>query len=248
MKTLVLQADASLSTGLKSMLKPFSVLEPVMENAPPFEALSYLAESSCDLVLLALDNSPESDALVAALASINSLPPLLVFVSHAELAIKAFDLGAFDCVIYPPKPERLFKAIQRLKALEKAKEYAHNQVISLPQNTRQGSGAVIYVKSDYKQVRLEVDKISFIQALKDYVKIFMVDQAKPVITQMNLKQMEERLPMSRFSRIHRSYIVAHHHISSVSRTAVYIGDSELPVGEYFRQAFFKAMEAEGSTY
>ncbi len=248
MKTLVLHADASLSPGLKSMLKPFSVLEPIMEVAEPYEALNYLAESPCDLVLLALDASPESDALVSALATIHSLPPLLVFVSQADLAIKAFDLGAFDCMIYPPKPERLFKAIQRFKALDKTKEQANNRIFELPQTTKQSSGGVIYVKSDYKQVRLEVDKISFVQALKDYVKIFIADQAKPVITQMNLKQMEERLPMSRFSRIHRSYIVSHQHISSVSRTAVFIGDSELPVGEYFRQAFFKTMEAEGSTY
>lgn len=246
MKTLVLHSDASVSLSLKALVKPFSVLEPVKELAEPFEALNWLSDAECDLILLGLDKSAGSEALYSALSSMQSLPPLLVFVSQPDLALKAYDLGAFDCLLFPPKPERLFKAIQRLKALEKIKFTLSEKLQEASQPMLQSSGGVLFVKSDYRQIRIEVDQIAFIQALKDYVKIYLSNQAKPIITQMNLKQMEERLPINRFSRIHRSYIVAHKHISSVSRTAVFIGKEELPVGEYFRQAFFKAMEVEGS--
>jgi two-component system, LytTR family, response regulator LytT len=73
--------------------------------------------------------------------------------------------------------------------------------------------------------------------LKDYVKLHLESPAKDVLSLTSLKTLEERLPTSRFMRVHRSYIVALDKISSISKTSLHIGTTEIPVGEQYREAF-----------
>ena len=78
--------------------------------------------------------------------------------------------------------------------------------------------------------------ILWIEGLKDYIKIHLQQNPKPVITRLSMKSMEEQLPASGFLRIHKSFIVAKHHISAVRKNSVFIGQMELPVGDNYREA------------
>ena len=75
----------------------------------------------------------------------------------------------------------------------------------------------IFVKSDYKLVQVELKKIMYIEGLKDYIKIYTEDDAKPILSLMSMKAMEELLPSSRFIRVHRSFIVQKDKIRVIDR-------------------------------
>ena len=99
----------------------------------------------------------------------------------------------------------------------------------------------MFVKSDYKLIRIDFDSILYIESFKDYVKIHLAFPAEPVITLSRLKAIEDKLPPSKFLRIHRSFIVAIHKIDSISRNTVQIGKVTLSVGELYRDAFKELM-------
>lgn len=99
------------------------------------------------------------------------------------------------------------------------------------------SGSSIFVKSDYKLQRIDLDDITYIEGLKDYVRIHLASQTRPVTSLMSLKSMEDTLPPSRFMRVHRSFIVNKDSIRTVERGRIIYGKEAVPVGDNYKQAF-----------
>ncbi|TDE10480.1 LytR/AlgR family response regulator transcription factor [Dyadobacter psychrotolerans] len=95
----------------------------------------------------------------------------------------------------------------------------------------------LFVKSDYKLVRIDFDTILYIESLKDYVKIHLAAPASPVVSLSSLKAIEEKLPASKFLRIHRSFVVNISKVDSISKNAVHISAMDISVGELYRDAF-----------
>lgn len=100
----------------------------------------------------------------------------------------------------------------------------------------------LYVKSDYKTVRIDLREITYIESLKDYVIIHLTGDAKPVKTLMSLKSIEDRLPVDRFLRIHRSFVVSMAQVHAIGKNTVHIGDQEISVGDQYREAFQRLVD------
>ena len=99
------------------------------------------------------------------------------------------------------------------------------------------SGGSIFVKSDYKLQRIDLDDITYIEGHKDYVRIHLASQTRPVTSLMSLKTMEDTLPPSRFMRVHRSFIVNKDSIRTVERGRIIYSKEAVPVGDNYKQAF-----------
>ena len=95
----------------------------------------------------------------------------------------------------------------------------------------------IYVKSDYKLVQIELKKILYIEGLKDYIKIYLEDSPKPILSLMSMKSMEELLPANRFMRVHRSYIVQKEKIRIIDRGRIVFDKTYIPISDSYKQAF-----------
>lgn len=95
----------------------------------------------------------------------------------------------------------------------------------------------IFVKSDYKLVQIELKKILYVEGLKDYVKIYTEDTARPILSLMSMKSMEELLPTSRFMRVHRSYIVQKEKIRVIDRGRIVFDKTYIPVSDSYKQVF-----------
>ena len=95
----------------------------------------------------------------------------------------------------------------------------------------------IFVKSEYKLLQIDLDKIKYIEGLKDYVKIYTEDSPHPILSLMNMKAMEQLLPSSRFIRVHRSFIVQKSKIREIDRNRIVFGDVYIPIGDSYKQAF-----------
>ena len=99
----------------------------------------------------------------------------------------------------------------------------------------------IFVKTEYRLQQIELDKITYIEGLKDYVKIHLNDGTQPVLSLMRLKNLEESLPSDRFVRVHKSYIVQLSQIEAIERSHIIIGAERIPIGESYQSALFSIL-------
>lgn len=92
----------------------------------------------------------------------------------------------------------------------------------------------IFIKTEYKQVQIELRKILYIEGLKDYVKIFIEDEPHPILSLMSMKSLEEMLPTSRFIRVHRSFIVQPEKIKVIERNRIVFGKEHIPISDNYK--------------
>lgn len=100
----------------------------------------------------------------------------------------------------------------------------------------------VFIKSEYKIIKVRFDEILFCEGMKDYTQIYMNGRPQPVLTLQNLKNFSSRLPESDFVRVHRSYVVSLNHIETISRNEIAIGKKVVPIGNSYRNDFFKIIE------
>jgi DNA-binding LytR/AlgR family response regulator len=155
-------------------------------------------------------------------------PPLVIFTTAFEkYALEGFELNVIDYLLKPIPFERFQKAATR----------AYDQFALEQGATEKPVDGFLFVHSEYKEIKIFFDDILYIEGLKDYVKIFLKSQARPVLTRLNLKGIESKLPAEMFSRIHNSFIVSHSKIISFQKSQVFVGQTAIPIGEKFADEF-----------
>ena len=215
---------------------PFLSLVKSCQDA--FEAMKVLADEEIDLIFVDI-NMPDLNGLDF-IRSLISRPMVVFTTAYSEYAVDGFKLDAVDYLLKP------FEFQDLLKAADKArKQYEYRLLEQQGElgNSSQIKGDSLFVKSDYKVVRIDVKNIRYIEGMSEYVRIFIEGEDKPVITLASLQKMEERLP-TYFMRVHRSYIVALDKIRSVDRNnCVYIGKEIIHVTDAYKEAFNAYLKA-----
>ena len=215
---------------------PFLSLVKSCQDA--FEAMKVLADEEIDLIFVDI-NMPDLNGLDF-IRSLISRPMVIFTTAYSEYAVDGFKLDAVDYLLKP------FEFQDLLKAADKArKQYEYRMLEQQGElgNSSQIKGDSLFVKSDYKVVRIDVKNIRYIEGMSEYVRIFIEGEDKPVITLTSLQKMEERLP-TYFMRVHRSYIVALDKIRSVDRNnCVYIGKEIIHVTDAYKEAFNAYLKA-----
>jgi DNA-binding LytR/AlgR family response regulator len=100
----------------------------------------------------------------------------------------------------------------------------------------------LFIKSEYKLIKISLADVLFMSGLRDYTQIYMKGKASPLTTLQNLKEFENKLPEDNFIRVHRSYIIALNHVDSISRNEISIGHYTIPIGNAYKQAFDEMVE------
>jgi DNA-binding LytR/AlgR family response regulator len=167
-------------------------------------------------------------------------PPLVVFTTaYAEYAVEGFKVNAVDYLLKPFGLQDFQRAASRLK------ERLEGQAAT-PQQPTPNSPAedTIFVKTEYRIVKVSIADIRYIEGMSEYLKIYLDSEAKPIITLLSMKKMEERLPAN-FMRIHRSYIVNLDKIQEVNKNRVIMdADTYLPIGDIYKEAFQSYLDAK----
>lgn len=101
----------------------------------------------------------------------------------------------------------------------------------------------IYVKSDYKLHRVMFDHILYIEGVKDYVKFYVENECKSILSLMNMKNLEDYLPQPQFMRVHRSFIVNTQKISQIDRGRIVVNDIYIPVSESYKERVQNYLDA-----
>ena len=147
-------------------------------------------------------------------------------------ALEGFKVEAIDYLLKP------FDYAEFLAAANKANTWfelvkGHRQSILSEEKE------FLFVKSEYKQLRIKLADVLYFEGLKDYIKIWLKGNTKPILTLMSLKSLEEELPSAQFMRVHRSFIVSLDNIDVIERSQIIINEQRITVSEHYKPAFLE---------
>ncbi len=224
----------TLLTNYVSKLPNWELIN-VCENS--MQALELISDQSIDVLLLDI-HMPDLTGLE--LLNTLSHPPLTILTTaYADYALEGYELDVLDYLLKPISFERFVqamnKASEQLKLIEMAESGMHSEnsehdIDSQVSNTAERDH--IFVKADYKLVKITFSEILYIEGLREYISIFTSE--KRYIVYHSLKNMENLLPEGAFIRIHKSYIVPLDQIASIYGNTVVIRDKELPIGKSYK--------------
>lgn len=192
------------------------------------EALQFLEYNTVDLLFLDIQ-MPELSGIELS-RIVNRHSRIIFTTAFQEYAVDGFRVNALDYLLKPFNFEEFSRAANKAREWFGLTESMSSHIPS--------PDAYIFVKSEYKLVKILLSEVLYFEGLKDYVKIWQAGSPKPVLTLMSLKVLENELPVKAFMRIHRSYIVALNRIQSVERGQICLsGNVRITIAEQYRDRF-----------
>lgn len=202
---------------------PFLELAAQCQSA--LEARQFLSDDRVDAIFCDI-NMPDLNGMdfVKSLTA----PPLVVFTTaYSEYAIEGFKVNAVDYLLKPFGMQEFMRAANRLQ-----------ERLSVPAAAPAAeTDNTLFLKTDYRIVKVNIPDIRYVEAMSEYLKVWIEGETKPIITLLSMKKMEERLP-DNFMRVHRSYIINLDKIQEVNKNRVIMdADTYLPIGDLYKEAF-----------
>jgi len=194
------------------------------------KALEILKKTEIDLMFL--DISMPAINGIDFLKMLRNPPKVIITTAFREYALDGYDLDIVDYLLKPITFDRFFKSIER---------YLRNfDQQAQPIIAQSNEPLSIYIKSGYRNVKINIDDILYMESLKDYVKICTL--TGDITTKYRISDMEDNLSGKNFLRIHRSFIVNFKHITAFTASDVEIGKTELPIGESYKEQVLRMLK------
>ena len=168
---------------------------------------------------------------------------IIFTTAFSQYALDSYKVNALDYLLkpisYPDFLKSANKALQWYELLREGQSH--------PEITDPGTGSPrtahtiesIFIKTEYKLMQIELRKILYIEGLKDYVKIYVEDEPRPILSLMSMKSLEDMLPTDRFIRVHRSFIVQPEKIKVIERNRIVFGKEYIPISDNYKQKFME---------
>ena len=209
---------------------PFLQLVKACESG--LEARQIMEEEMIDAIFVDI-NMPDLNGMdfVKSLAA----PPLVVFTTaYSEYAIDGFKVDAVDYLLKPFGLDDMKRAANKVKTRYDLLNATTTTTVTTPID----DDNTIFLKTEHRMVRVDIDKIRYIEGMSEYLRIYLEGVQRPLIVLLSMKKMEERLPSASFMRVHRSYIINLRKIQEVNKSRVIMdADTYIPIGDLYREAF-----------
>ncbi len=192
-----------------------------------FEAMKCFAETPADLLFVDI-NMPGLNGMELA-KTLHNTCMIIFTTAYSDYAVEGFRVDAVDYLMKPIGYADFLQAANKANERWQAKHPAVQE--SLDVNT-----GFLFVKSEYRTLRINIREITYIEGMREYVRIHLI-HGKPVMTLLSMKALEDKLPGNMFMRVHRSYIVNLEKISVIERNRIIFGDIYIPVGEQYKEQF-----------
>jgi DNA-binding LytR/AlgR family response regulator len=228
MNCLIVDDNKIARTTIKQLTSQIKDIVVAGECANAMDAYNLLQGQPVDLILLDIE-MPGMTGLELTKNLGNKRPVIIFTTSKKEYAAEAFELNVADYIVKPVTPARFIQAI------DKAREIIESNAEEFKMNDDE----FIFFRDSNIVRRLKLDDILFAEAMGDYVKLYTAQKFFAIHT--TLKLVEERLPASKFLRVHRSYIVAISKIDTVQDGALVVNGKPVPVADAFRAGLNKRM-------
>lgn len=198
-----------------------------------FKAMEFMTSQNIDLIFLDIQMPGLTGLEFSKL--LHNGPRVIFTTAYGQYALEGFKADALDYLVKP------FNYSEFLKAANKAYTW-FSMVTSGKTSETKSAPTSIMVKSESRLERVDLDQILYIEGLGDYVKIHLVGIQSPVITQMTLKSLKEKLPSSAFFRVHKSFIVQIGKIKTIERSRIVFDKTYIPVSPAVKDEFFKLLD------
>jgi len=200
------------------------------------DALAFLQTEKADVIFL--DVQMEELTGIQMIESMAEMPVVILTTAYDKYSIAGYNLNVTDYLLKPYSFQRFMQAVNKAYDALSIRRKEKPQLIT--NNGETSLKGFMFVKSEGKLVRVDYDKMLYIEGMKDYVRIHTFSDK--IMTMQGITHLMDYLPENRFVRIHRSYIVAIDKIEAIERQTVFIDNEILPIGSSYKKHFMYVIE------
>lgn len=212
---------------ISDFIRKTSFLELTGECKNAFEAIDLLNRDAIDLMFVDI-NMPGLSGMDF-IKSLSNKPQVIFTTAYSEYAVEGFKVDALDYLLKPIGYNAFLKAANKARLFFETKDKA--------EYNEENKENYLFVKSEYKIVRINLNDIKYIEGMREYVRIY-IENARPVMSLMSMKSLEEKLPSNTFMRVHRSFIVNLLKITTIERgRIIFDKDVYIPVSDQYKDKF-----------
>jgi DNA-binding LytR/AlgR family response regulator len=222
---------------LEDYIEKVPFLNLIKKCTSALEALEFLKKTPVDLILSDIQ-MPDLTG-IQFLRSLAKKPDVIFTTAYSDYAVEGFNLNAVDYLLKPIAFERF------LQAVNKYHEWItkHQQPQPNAEDNAESNGdKFIFIKTEYKILKVNLDDVLYIEGLKDYIRI--VTSKEQLLTLQSMKVMEATLPPRQFVRVHKSYIVSLKYLEAIERNKIKIKEKWIPIGNTYKDHFYKIVEGK----
>jgi len=232
LKCLIIDDEPLALTLLEDYISRVPFLNFSASFVNPLEALISLNKKQYDLIFLDIQ-MPQLNG-IQFMEILNHRSMVIITTAYQEYAIEGFEHNVIDYLLKPFSFERFYKSVEKAFNASNPHETINTYKNMFPSNT-----GYIFVKVENRMVRVELNDIIYIEGLKNYVSIYT--KTGRIVTLQVMKQLEDILPLHRFVRVHKSFIIALDKINSIERQEIYLKDKIIPIGNTYADNFYKVL-------
>jgi DNA-binding LytR/AlgR family response regulator len=207
---------------------PFLKLENSFTNA--IKTLEFLQENHVDLMFVDI-NMPDLSG-IDFVKSLSNPAKVIFTTAYREYAYEGFQLDAADYIVKPIGYTDFLKAVNKVKD----RYFPIKEEPSIQTNEQ-----FLFIKSEYKIVRIDFDNIKYLEGMRDYVRIHLEGQS-PIMTLTGIKNVLEHLPKDKFMQVHRSFIVNLNKITTIERNRILFDKTYIPISEHYKESFHEYLD------
>ena len=200
---------------------PFLELSGIFTN--PMDSIDVLTSNNIDLIFLDVNLGEISG--IQFIESIKYQGEIIITTAYPEHALKGFEMDVLDYLLKPFAYDRFLKAVQRLNTSE---------------NSKSSDKEFIFVKTESRLEKINIDNILFIEGMGDYRRIHCSD--KKIMTLQTFSELEKELSGNKIRRVHKSYMVSVSKIESIERSRIKIGSELIPISDSYKDSFMKLIK------
>ena len=200
----------------------------------PLTAFQYIREASVDLIFLDIQ-MPELTG-IQFMKILQGKCKVIFVTAYSEYALEGYEHDVIDYLLKPVSFGRFYKAAEKARTQCELASGVSKDKASVEMSSDTNN---LFIKTDYKIVRIPINTILYIEAKQNYISVITNESA--VMSLQSIKSIEQKLPVNKFIRIHKSYIVSIDKIDTIERSSIHIGKITLPLSENYRDAFFKML-------
>ena len=228
MNCLIVDDNQMARDAMKHLASQVEDISVIAECPTAMDAYNMLNSNPIDIIFLDIE-MPVSNGLELTRQLMDKKPIIIFISANQQYATDAFELNAADYIVKPVTPTRF------LQALTKAREIYHSARATVLNSAKE----FVFIRDNGMLKRLLIEEIHFLEAMGDYVKVFT--QQKFYTVHTTLRKIEEKLPTSKFHRVHRSYIVALNKIERIQEGVIVINNKPVPVADIYRSGLNKRL-------
>lgn len=233
-KCIIIEDEKLAAEKLASFIEKISVLELVSVFKDGISSINFLKNTTVELVFLDIEMKDFNG--IQFLKSLQVKPAVIITSAYEKYAIAGYEFSVVDYLLKPYTLERFLQAIDKAINQKELKEKAKNYELIASQNNE-----YIFIKSENRIEKVELDDILYIEGMKDYLRIHT--PTKKIMTLQSFNRILEHLPEKKFKRVHNSFVIALNKIESIERNRIKIGATLIPISDKYKDGFFSSIKS-----